>query len=1020
MNPRWVFTLLWLAEILSVGGVIAAPRFGKNEAVALLEAVRAVKPAEDRAVVVRKAQIVMGPATLVIEEGVLVPSSPVGGHLLEVSFTGDAVFRFATSDPVESGQLELFTGDSSLLTAVTQAVLVTGDEKVFQRLLAGEHAADERVRDASKLFTNWLQQPERQGFAADLAMVKALFGDDRFSGYFAVWCRSPDHGDFYYVVNPSEAEPVSLGQFVPMDMGRLDVWQQRRIKNFLHDVKFFGRFSNFGMEHPGDWDTWVSLPSADAHAPTSAVEPEHYVIDAYFNPSIELDARCSAKVRLRAGSAAVRTIAFRLSSGVKVTGVYGPDGAPIDFVRREAALHVFLDVPLPAKETLEIRVEYEGDLVHVLDKDKSYLLLDTESWYPRTGDTDRATYEVTLRRPKRIGVLASGHVVQSGEENDVAWERRVLDLPALGFTFELGHFDITKDRAGHVELTFGFQGGVDVWESEERGKVIETAKRALAFFEEKFGPYPLDYLTVATADRGFSQGMLSMVTLANAAIRPPGERLLPRERERAEEQATLTIAHEVSHQWWGNWVGWSSYRDQWLSEALASYAALYYGMEIATSRPAFLARNALDWDSALSATSSEGRSVGSLGPITLGLRLTSSKSSHAYGAIVYEKGQVVFRMLARSLGEDLFPKMLGELARAVANQTIDTATFLRALEKMSGQDLGPFAQQYIHGTGIPEVYYQYSFQEKEDGKGWVIRGNARQVADRVESLRVAQDEKGTWLLDRRVKVDTEVPRLPLIVPFQVILTPPAVVKKGTSGTVQRGRGFGGRVVLRGFETPFEFTVPEKPERFELDQLGEVLCLFHDVGWMPKRTLHLQAADIEASGDFQSAEALLRKALVAPVYSEHALAWVRPDEKKAQQAFNDRVATFEKLENARIHTLLAKFLTDRGDLKAAETEIVAAEALLEKPDSEGGSMDRRILRSRIDLARGDGESAYLRLQRVSATRWLGADGFAVLAMAANLAGHDRSAEQALRKAEERGVDVRALRNSRAAGAAGPDR
>ncbi len=32
-------------------------------------------------------------------------------------------------------------------------------------------------------------------------------------------------------------------------------------------------------------------------------------------------------------------------------------------------------------------------------------------------------------------------------------------------------------------------------------------------------------------------------------------------------------AHEVSHQWWGHEVGWSSYHDQWLSEGFAIFSA---------------------------------------------------------------------------------------------------------------------------------------------------------------------------------------------------------------------------------------------------------------------------------------------------------------------------------------------------------------------------------------------------------------------------------------------------------------
>ena len=34
----------------------------------------------------------------------------------------------------------------------------------------------------------------------------------------------------------------------------------------------------------------------------------------------------------------------------------------------------------------------------------------------------------------------------------------------------------------------------------------------------------------------------------------------------------LVIPHETAHQWWGDLVLWNSYRDQWISEALANYS----------------------------------------------------------------------------------------------------------------------------------------------------------------------------------------------------------------------------------------------------------------------------------------------------------------------------------------------------------------------------------------------------------------------------------------------------------------
>ena len=227
MLGKSVLPSIAIVGLLSIGETPAAARPGQGPAIELLEMVKAGKLEEELAVKVSKAQIKMGPGTLVIEDGVLLPAAPVNGRTLEAAFVGEAWFRFATTDPVESAQLELFTGDTSLLTPVTHAVLVTGDDARFKQLIAGERAVGARVTEAVKLYRGWMDGAERQGFAMDLAMVKALFGDPLYREYFAAWCRSPDHGDFYYVFDPSDAEALTLGQFVPLDMTGLDVWQQR-------------------------------------------------------------------------------------------------------------------------------------------------------------------------------------------------------------------------------------------------------------------------------------------------------------------------------------------------------------------------------------------------------------------------------------------------------------------------------------------------------------------------------------------------------------------------------------------------------------------------------------------------------------------------------------------------------------------------------------------------------------------------------------------------------------------------
>ena len=96
------------------------------------------------------------------------------------------------------------------------------------------------------------------------------------------------------------------------------------------------------------------------------------------------------------------------------------------------------------------------------------------------------------------------------------------------------------------------------------------------------------------------------------------------------EDRRLVIAHEIAHQWWGDQVGWTSYRDQWISEAMASY-----------SGPTLTARTALKndlsgvdltsgWQERADLLPADGRAIESLGPVVLGGRLFSSLSRDAY------------------------------------------------------------------------------------------------------------------------------------------------------------------------------------------------------------------------------------------------------------------------------------------------------------------------------------------------------------------------------------------------------
>jgi len=112
---------------------------------------------------------------------------------------------------------------------------------------------------------------------------------------------------------------------------------------------------------------------------------------------------------------------------------------------------------LNAGQELTLDVEYQGVLLDELAKGV-FRLRDTQSWYPQAGSGGRATYEATFRWPRKHELLASGRIVEEGLDGDTRWQKRSLDVPVIGVSFEYGACDIHVARAGHVDLTVAFDG----------------------------------------------------------------------------------------------------------------------------------------------------------------------------------------------------------------------------------------------------------------------------------------------------------------------------------------------------------------------------------------------------------------------------------------------------------------------------------------------------------------------------------------------------------------------------------
>lgn len=968
----------------------------------------AAAPALGKARRINGLKLNAGAATLQLDSGLLAPLQGAGeSRPREYVFVGKGRLLLRPDDAVEAQQLELFSGEPALDYAFDELALFLPLRAAGDALAKRPEAADADAASLQRLAdlrTRWLASGERSIADVDLQRFADEQGHPTAQSYFVAWARqageaaSPNARPLLYVVDPQAHEQVTLGRFVKPDLTERE---ERKVEKLLHREQRRGRLLGVSTAELGDFDTWVSTTMTSAGKPRPGFDPFEsaaYRITARLDDDLRLVGRAEIDVMPQASGARVLTAHLFRDLVVDRVEVAGQ---PATFQRSGDELAIALPAPSVADQRLTVAIAYQGAFIDKLSG-VGYAARDTILWHPHVGDVDRATYDVELRWPKRLDLVAGGVRVDGGETGGERWEKRKVDRPAPAFGFELGRFDtsetVRKIGGADVTLRVALDRASRQLPKDAKQQITQAAGDALELFAAKFGPYPYRELTLVTVPRTASQSLPGLVTLSDLMMADAKSLGILGLLLGLEDRRTV-IAHEVAHQWWGHEVGWESYRDQWLSEALANWSAMLYAHEKLKDAGAFTGPLA-GWQGELAATLADGRRIESVGPLTLGWRLESTRASGAYQAIVYKKGAIVFDMLAQALGRDKFVEALHGLFGIAAGKVVSTEVLLAALERTMGTDLHSFADQFVYGTGLPELSYEYSFAPAATAGHWKVTGQVRQRLPhryRYHVEPVGPEQRLDVVREERGK--GEVADRWLLVPFQVGVWDPAAPKKDVreEDDVKWSGMVTGQVFVKGESSPFELEVEKEPRRLWLDRGRVVFATVHDDSKDSKRSRYRQGLEAAAKGDVAGAEKLWQEALAA----------------KGVEGGDSRHVT-EELD-AEIELDLARLRLDGGDDKEAAAAVTRASAKLGRwaDDSVRGEVD--VLQSRLDLRAGRFAEAYRRLKKVVLRRGSvdSAEAHLLLGVAALRTGDKEAFEDAVKAAEERGADVKALREAAAA-------
>jgi hypothetical protein len=922
-------------------------------------------------------------ATITLDDGAIYPARTADGRPAEFVFIGTGRVTMSPVDALDRHQLELFTGAEVLDEVFHRAVLTLTVEAAAEAILERPRAAPDRRRleVAQALFDRWHRSRERELLDVEARLFLNALHDPLGVGFFAGLFEGRRLGRFMCVVDQLAWEQVTVGQFYRPQLTRR---QARRARRHLERAQQRGKLIGVEIGDLGIWDTWVSshLAIAGTAVPgTAGVEARHYIIDATLSAD-ELALSAIARIELEVLVDGLRGVIVSTSPELEVHSVANGSGGRLSFRRSHGELAVELGAPVAAGDRVTLEIAYSGRPVERIGNGV-WVQRDSLSWYPHAGHLDRATYDVTLRWPAGLDLVASGLLVDSGAERGLRWQRRSLPTPSLGFGFEVGTFEQRSARVGEVEVVVAVDPVAAGVGGDLPDQMLSIVVQALEFFTDLYGPLQHRRLAVVSSPRTLSQGLPGLLVISAAALVEPDiwAAVLGIEDRRA------LIAHELAHQWWGNQVGWQSYRDQWISEAMATYSALLFTRKLERELGDTVLRGpTAGWKEELLAVTAQGRTVESLGPPVLGERLMSSQSSSAYQTIVYKKGAVVLDMLSRLFPAGGFERILRGIAEVAANRVISTGDFVSAVERLGGVDLEWFAARFIRGTGLPAVIYSYELQPIGEGR-WSVTGQARmRTPDRASWRVVEQNGKLT------VRRETAAPRQrgepDLVVPIQIGVGPSA----GAGDRVVLGQ-----VLLEGEHTRFRLEVEHEPRLVWLDRDQEVLAQFLCRSRWPRQAGLQLGRELVAAGELDRAESVLRAALEEPVVIAPP-GWLDLNEERLERQGRALLA--------RIHTSLARLYLDQGRPDQAEVEVDRADRAVRRSRRRRVEDELVLVRARLDLDQARPERAYRSLRRL-VRRGDGpgpTEGLALLAVAAHLTGKTDELRLACNEAARRGVDL----------------
>jgi len=517
--------------------------------------------------------------TFALHSGVVCFLAPANGKVTGAVFIGDGNFTLAPPTESERKSLKYLSKEEEFNEKFDKMVMRFTDATYEEIKKAGTTASGGCEAGTLKDSQNTTRHRVRTNLEARL-LEEVLSPTPR--GYFVAFV----HGKHYDDKELFEVEPNH---------------NRDQVTFLTYDENKWGEWASFGYTEPHE--------RSDFGQPYAI---EHQQLDTTLEKNGNLIGKATTTIVARRNG--LRVVQFDLFAPLRVQSVIA-DGQALSFIQEnkndDADFAVILPKALSVGERINVTTTYAGKEAVSNEGGGNYFPIARENWYPNSsngGLGEYVPYDMTFHIPKGMTMAATGIRVSEtndGGQNVTVWKSESPQTVA-GFSF--GRFKMEQAKISNPEYAIESLANVEPpnWVNSlqraaegndlERGpngmggqpqvalgtmSTVSLNKKALAegelavqLYTDYFGPSQFKHmqLTQQTACN-FGQSWPELVWIPICYYFDGTVRHELGMDWGDKGYWKVVTPHEVAHQWWGHTVGFSSGRDQWMSEGFADMSA---------------------------------------------------------------------------------------------------------------------------------------------------------------------------------------------------------------------------------------------------------------------------------------------------------------------------------------------------------------------------------------------------------------------------------------------------------------